>query len=118
MNIASSQVAFRMQLKPGCASEYERRHLAIWPELRALLSSAGIHDYSIFLDSDGTSLFAVMRVRPGFSDALLSQHPMMRRWWRHMSDLMVVEDDKRPVQWPMQRVFRLSEPSDEAVREF
>ena len=27
------QIAFKMQLKPGHAAEYQRRHDAIWPEL-------------------------------------------------------------------------------------
>lgn len=30
--------AFKMYLKPGCEAEYEKRHAAIWPELKALLS--------------------------------------------------------------------------------
>ena len=30
--------AFKMKLKPGCEAEYERRHNAIWPELKQLLS--------------------------------------------------------------------------------
>jgi L-rhamnose mutarotase len=27
--------AFKMYLKPGCEAEYEKRHAAIWPELKA-----------------------------------------------------------------------------------
>ena len=30
--------AFKMFLKPGCEAEYEKRHNAIWPELKKLLS--------------------------------------------------------------------------------
>ena len=26
--------AFKMFLKPGCEEEYEKRHAAIWPELK------------------------------------------------------------------------------------
>jgi L-rhamnose mutarotase len=33
--------AFRMQLNPGMAEEYRRRHDAIWPELVALLKGPG-----------------------------------------------------------------------------
>jgi L-rhamnose mutarotase len=46
----SRPLAFRMQLKPGVAAEYERRHDALWPDLADALRKAGIHDYSIFLD--------------------------------------------------------------------
>ena len=34
--------AFKMYLKPGCEAEYEKRHAAIWPELKALLSQNGV----------------------------------------------------------------------------
>lgn len=33
--------AFKMYLKPGYEAEYEKRHAAIWPELKALLSKMG-----------------------------------------------------------------------------
>jgi len=73
------QIAFTMQLKPGQAAEYERRHDAIWPELVELLKQAGISDYSIFLDETTGTLFAVLRQRrspdghvaPGGGDATL-----------------------------------------------
>ena len=55
--------AFKMQLKPGVVDEYRRRHDEIWPELSALLSDSGIYDYSIFLDEDTLSLFAVLKLR-------------------------------------------------------
>jgi hypothetical protein len=34
--------AFKMFLKPGCEAEYEKRHNAIWPELKKLLSENGV----------------------------------------------------------------------------
>ena len=40
--------AFKMYLKPGYEAEYEKRHAAIWPELKALLSKNGVSDYSIY----------------------------------------------------------------------
>ena len=42
--------AFKMYLKPGCEAEYERRHAAIWPEMKALLAKNGVFDYSIYWD--------------------------------------------------------------------
>ena len=32
--------AFKMFLNPGAAHEYRRRHDAIWPELKALISGS------------------------------------------------------------------------------
>ena len=40
--------AFKMFLKPGFEKEYEKRHAAIWPELKKMLSDGGVYDYSIY----------------------------------------------------------------------
>ncbi|MCH8686173.1 L-rhamnose mutarotase [Pedomonas mirosovicensis] len=99
--------AFRMQLKPGVAEEYKRRHDAIWPELAALLREAGIYDYSIFLDPDTGALFATLKLRPENSRDTLPAHPVMRRWWDYMADLMEVEPDNKPREWPLTPMFHL-----------
>jgi L-rhamnose mutarotase len=99
------QIAFRMQLKPGCEAEYRRRHDELWPELGKALSDAGVYDYSIFLDDETLALFAVLRVRPGGRRDLLPRHKVVRRWWRSMAELMVVREDLSPVEWPLQQVF-------------
>lgn len=101
------QVAFRMQLKPGCQAEYERRHDELWPDLGQALSEAGIYDYSIFLDEETLSLFAVLRLRPDARPETLPSLPVMRRWWDYMADLMEVEPGNRPVEWPLRSVFYL-----------
>ena len=53
--------AFKMYLKPGCEAEYEKRHAAIWPELKALLSQNGVSDYSIYWDKETNILFAFQK---------------------------------------------------------
>lgn len=50
--------AFKMFLKPGFEKEYEKRHAAIWPELKQMLSENGVYDYSIYWDKDTNILFA------------------------------------------------------------
>lgn len=88
--------AFAMRLRPGCADEYRRRHDAIWPDLAALLRGAGVSDYSIHLEPGTGLLFAVLwRRRDGAMDAL-PDHPVMRRWWAHMADLMETEPSNAP----------------------
>ena len=101
------QIAFTMQLKPGCEAEYRRRHDAIWPELATLLRAAGIADYSIFLDAGSGVLFAVLRRSEGHAMDSLPQHPVMRRWWLHMADLMQTHADAAPVCLPLLPVFHL-----------
>jgi L-rhamnose mutarotase len=99
--------AFRMKLKAGHEAEYRRRHDAIWPDLAALLRGAGIVDYAIFLDEATLDLFAVMTLGAGHDLGPLPEHPVMRRWWDYMADLMEVEPGNRPKEWPLTQVFDL-----------
>lgn len=99
------ELAFTMQLKPGVAAEYQRRHDEIWPELSQALHEAGIRDYSIFLDEASGRLFAVQKRQPGHSADALPTLPLMRRWWDYMADLMEVNPDNSPVVQPLTRVF-------------
>jgi len=100
--------AFRMQLNPGMSAEYKRRHDAIWPELVVLLKDAGVSDYSIHLDEETHTLFGVLwRAEDHGMDAL-PDHPVMRRWWAHMADIMVVKPDNEPVATPLVTVFHMS----------
>ena len=102
------QIAFKMQLKPGHAAEYQRRHDAIWPELASLLQESGVRDYSIFLDEETGALFAVLRRVDGHTMEALPQHPVMRRWWAHMADLMETQADASPVAVPLLPMFHLA----------
>lgn len=99
--------AFRMQLKAGHVAEYRRRHDEIWPELSTLLTESGVSDYSIFLDEESLSLFAVMKVAENASLATLPDHPVMRRWWDYMAPLMEVEPGNRPLEWPLPLMFHM-----------
>jgi L-rhamnose mutarotase len=95
-----------MQLHAGCAAEYKKRHDAIWPELAALLKSAGISEYSIFLEEDTGSLFAVLDTA-GEEQQDLSRHPVMQKWWSYMADIMDTHADHSPVSKPLKEVFYL-----------
>lgn len=101
-------LAFRMQLKAGVAAEYERRHDALWPDLAQALRDAGIYDYSIFLDEETMSLFAVLRLRPHHHKDALPLQPVMQRWWDFMADLMEVHPDNKPVERPLKPVFHFA----------
>ena len=73
--------SFKMQLKPGNVAEYKRRHDEIWPELSRALSAAGVSDYSIFLDEETLTLFAVQKLTPNNTAAKLPNLPIVRKWW-------------------------------------
>jgi L-rhamnose mutarotase len=101
------RIAFKMKLKPGAADEYERRHKAIWPELKALLAESGIFDYSIFLDPETHTLFAVQHTA-GHGSQELGSHEVVQRWWKYMADIMETNADDSPVSTPLIEVFRLT----------
>jgi L-rhamnose mutarotase len=99
--------AFRMRLNPGQEAEYRRRHDAIWPDLAVLLREAGISDYSIHLDRETGLLFGVLWRRDDHAMDDLPAHPVMRRWWAHMADIMATNPDGSPVAVPLETVFHL-----------
>jgi L-rhamnose mutarotase len=37
----------------------------------------------------------------------LPKHPVMRRWWDHMADLMATRPDHEPVAVPLVTVFQM-----------
>lgn len=99
--------AFKMKLKAGFEAEYEIRHNEIWPELAALLSDTGIQDYSIFLDKETLILFAVQKISTDFDMEYLPNHPIVKKWWAYMADIMDTNPDNSPVAVPLQEVFYL-----------
>src|SRR5260370_39956215 len=99
--------AFKMFLNPGCASEYRRRHDAIWPELAELLREAGIANYSIHLDEETSTLFAYLERRDDHGMDALPAHPAMRRWWDHMQYIVRANADGSPVAVPLTEMFHL-----------
>ncbi len=99
--------AFRMMLNPGMAAEYRRRHDAIWPELVAALKQAGVQDYSIHLDPETNALFAVLWRTDDHGMDDLPAHPVVRRWWAHMADIMATHPDNAPVAVPLIPLFHL-----------
>ena len=99
--------AFKMKLNPGMAAEYKRRHDAIWPELVALLKDAGVSDYSIHLDAETNILFGVLWRREDHRMGALPDHPVMRRWWEHMGDIMETKPDGEPVATPLAPMFHM-----------
>lgn len=99
--------AFKMKLKPGKKQEYKRRHDAIWPELKQLLKDAGISDYSIFLDEETNTLFAVQKTAGSGSSQDLGQLDIVKKWWAYMADIMEVNPDNSPITIPLQEVFHI-----------
>ena len=101
------RVAFKMKLKEGFEAEYKKRHDELWPELKELLKSSGVNEYSIFLDEETNILFAVQKIEGEAGSQDLGSNPVAQKWWAYMADIMETNDDKSPVTIPMKEVFYL-----------
>ena len=99
--------AFKMKLLPGFEAEYKKRHNEIWPELSRLLSEKGIYDYSIFLDEETLTLFAVQKIQEGADLTGLTDEPILRKWWDYMADIMETHPDNSPKEKPLTEVFHM-----------
>ena len=99
--------AFKMKLNPGMEAEYLKRHDEIWPELTDLLHDAGVSDYSIHLDPETNILFGVLTRPQDHRMANLPDHPVMKKWWAHMADIMDTNPDNSPVAKDLVTVFHL-----------
>ena len=101
------QIAFKMFLNSGQADLYKKRHDEIWGELVRLLKDAGISDYSIFLDPETNTLFAILRRIKGHQMDQLPKYEVMQQWWAFMSDIMATEDNGAPVAKSLEFMFHM-----------
>jgi L-rhamnose mutarotase len=101
------QIAFRMNLFPGKAAEYRKRHDEIYPELAQAPKDAGVSDYSIWLDAEANHLFGILTRSDTHTMDALPDTEIVKRWWAFMADIMATDADNVPVQIPLKRVFLL-----------
>jgi L-rhamnose mutarotase len=100
--------SFLMTLKPGAFIEYEKRHNPIWPELKDVLESHGVHNYSIFLDrSSNRRLFAYAEIESEERWKMIANTEVCKRWWSYMKDLMATNDDDSPIATDLNEVFHI-----------
>jgi|SRR5438876_11522232 len=102
-----ARIAFKMKLYRGFEEEYKKRHDELWPELKQLLKTSGISEYSIFLDTETNILFGVMNAENQSSLDSLPAEPVMQKWWVYMKDIMESKADNSPVSVPLEEVFYL-----------
>jgi len=99
------RIAFKMKLLKGKQDEYKKRHDDLWPDLQQLLKETGISEYSIFLEEETDTLFGVLKAEDTLKLDELPHHPVMKRWWAYMADIMESNPDNSPVSIPLKEVF-------------
>lgn len=103
----SERIAFRMNLNPGQAAEYEKRHDEIFPDLAVALKEAGVSDYSIWHDPESDHLFGILTRTDDHALDALPDTEICKRWWAFMADVMETDKNNVPTQIPLKKVFHL-----------
>jgi L-rhamnose mutarotase len=101
------RIAFKMKLFDGYEDEYKKRHDEIWPDLKNLLKETGVEEYSIFLDRETNILFGILKIKNALKLDELPGHPVMKKWWAYMKDIMDSNADGSPVSIHLKEVFYL-----------
>ncbi len=99
--------AFKMFLYPGMAKEYERRHNALWPEMKEMIHAHGGRNYSIYLDKETNVLYGYLEVEDEELWARSADTEINRKWWDYMADIMETNPDNSPVSVDLDLVFHL-----------
>jgi L-rhamnose mutarotase len=97
--------AFLMSVRDDCHSEYEQRHDEIWPDLVNTLKKHGARNYSIFLESSSSKLFAYVEIEDEQTWQTIANTKVCQRWWSYMKDIMETNPDNSPVSNELKNVF-------------
>ncbi|MFB4314303.1 L-rhamnose mutarotase [Actinomadura sp. 21ATH] len=102
------RVCFLLKVRQERLEEYRERHEAVWPEMRAALSAAGWHNYSLFLREDGLLVGYLETDDFAAAQAAMAETEVNARWQAEMAPFF--EDlDGRPDEGmrPLAEVFHL-----------
>ena len=99
--------AFKMTLNKGEIGEYIERHDHIWEELKTVLKSHGVYNYSIFFDKDTHNLFGYAELKSEEQWKAISNTEICKKWWVYMADIMETNSDNSPASKELKNVFYL-----------
>ena len=100
--------AWKAAIRPGKRAEYIRRHDEIWPEMKEVLRSAGIVNYSIWLS--GEEVFGYYECEKGVAYAarVQAESPVVDRWNKFMKDVLdMPADEETGAQPHLEEIFYL-----------
>lgn len=98
---------FKMKLFPGAEEEYEKRHNALWDEMKDMIHAYGGKNYTIFLDKETLTLFGYIEIESEEKWAKSADTEICRKWWDYMADIMETNPDNSPVSIDLVNVFHL-----------
>ena len=86
---------FKMKLFPGMEKEYEKRHNALWQEMKDMIHEFGGRNYSIFLDRETLTLFGYIEIESEELWARSADTEICRRCWHRMADTLVTHPHEK-----------------------
>ena len=98
---------FKMKLYEGMAVEYEKRHNALWPEMKEMIHEYGGKNYTIFLDKETNILYGYIEIEDKAKWNASADTAICRKWWDFMADIMDTNPDNSPVSIDLYEVFHL-----------
>lgn len=96
-----------MKLYAGMEEEYEKRHNALWPEMKDMIHEYGGKNYTIFLDKETLTLFGYIEIESEERWAETANTDTCKRWWEYMAPIMETNPDNSPVSIDLKNVFHL-----------
>lgn len=87
--------AFILRLNKGVSEAYEKAHREVWPEMLALLKSAGISEYSIYR-RDELLILTLRAVDFEATWSRLENDPVNLRWQETMAPLFAPHEGLLP----------------------
>lgn len=97
----------KMKVFKDFYDEYMKRHDEIWPEMVDMLREYGAKNYSIFLDTESSSLFAYLEIQDEELWNKSSETEICQKWWKYIKDIMETNEDNSPVSVELKEVFHL-----------
>ena len=90
------RVCFRTRINPEMRDEYIRRHQAVWPEMTEALAATGWHNYTLFIDDEGTvfGYFETPDLEVAFAG--MAALDINSRWQAEMAPFFPDANGRRP----------------------
>ncbi|MFE5795729.1 L-rhamnose mutarotase [Streptomyces sp. NPDC056503] len=104
------RVCFLLKVRAERAEEYRARHAEVWREMREALTTAGWHNYSLFLREDGLLVGYLETEDFERAKAAMEATEVNARWQAGMSGFFEELDGRRPdeAMRPLAEVFHLA----------
>lgn len=99
---------FTFQVYPDKLAEYINRHNPVAPEMAAMLKEHGVHNYSLHLAQDDTTLFGYAEIESEDRWNAIADTEICQKWWEDMAPLMRTNDDNSPETKTLREIFYLA----------